>query len=171
MFGISLPPFIYVWVVKREYALQFYIFCQDYMINTDTRAQQRLSKSFKGMASCTLPEQAGGFLTAFEWLASSWFSCLPDLRLHHLADFYFPSKYFRPKRLESSKRKLGLVICTFFCLAGSGGKSNQPEKKKSLFFKTVNWLRELVCKKSSEAEQNVNFAGWERFSSVISIYS
>lgn len=59
MFGISLPLFIYGWVVKREYALQIYIFYREYLINTDTRAQQRLSESFEGTASWTLPERAG----------------------------------------------------------------------------------------------------------------
>lgn len=70
MFGISLPHFIYGWVVKREYALQIYIFYQEDMINTDTRAQQRLSESFEGMASCTLPERAG---VAPDCLWTAWF--------------------------------------------------------------------------------------------------
>lgn len=68
MFRISLPCFIYDWVVKREYALQIYIFYREYLINTDTRAQQRLSGSFEGTASWTLPERAGAAPDCF-WMA------------------------------------------------------------------------------------------------------
>lgn len=48
-------------------------------------------------------------LTAVEWLASSGFSHLPDLRLSP-GRFLLSFKCFRPKPLESRKKNLGLVI-------------------------------------------------------------
>lgn len=102
---------------------------------TQTREPSRGSvRVSRGQPAALYQSRLVWFLTAFEWLASSWFSCLPDLRLRNLADFYFPSKYFRPKRLESSKRILGLVIWTFFLFSWLW-RQVQPtrEKEKSLF--------------------------------------
>lgn len=158
MFGISLPHFIYCWVVKREYALQIYIFDQAYMINPDTRAQQRLSANLEGTASCAFPERAGVAPDCF-WMAcfhsSPWFKAMT------WQIFIFPLS-IQAKAIREQKEKTFWLSGPFH-LAGSGGKSIEAEKKKSLFFRTVNSLRELICKKSGEAEQNVNFAGWERF--------
>lgn len=69
----------------------------------------RGSVGSEGMASCTSPGQAAVDPACFLRAPSSWFSPLPDLRLSP-DRFYFPCKHYRPKSLESRKRKLSLVI-------------------------------------------------------------